>query len=68
MLAYATSKGTVHALTRAMTLDCARDNVRINSLSPGAIKTPLLEVSAQRYVDQGEPRTLDQIMESSRSS
>lgn len=64
VLAYATSKGAVHALTRAMALDCARDNIRVNSVSPGAIKTPLLEVSAQRYVDQGDPRTLVQIMES----
>jgi len=64
VLAYATSKGAVHALTRAMALDCARDNIRVNSVSPGAIKTPLLEVSAQRYVDQGDPRTLDEIMES----
>ncbi len=64
VLAYATSKGAVHALTRAMALDCAKDNIRVNSVSPGAIKTPLLEVSAQRYIDQGDPRSLDEIMES----
>ena len=54
VLAYATSKGAIHALTRAMALDCARDNIRVNSVSPGAVNTPLLEVSARRFLGDGQ--------------
>ena len=38
VLAYATSKGAIHALTRAMAVDCAKDGVRVNSISPGSIR------------------------------
>ena len=34
VLAYATAKGAVHTLTRAMAVDCARDGIRVNSVSP----------------------------------
>ena len=47
VLAYATSKGAVHGLTRAMAVDCARDGVRVNSVSPGSVRTPLLEFAAR---------------------
>jgi NAD(P)-dependent dehydrogenase (short-subunit alcohol dehydrogenase family) len=46
VLAYATAKGAVHAMTRAMAVDCARAGVRVNSVSPGSIRTPLLEFGA----------------------
>ena len=48
VLAYATAKGAVHAMTRAMALDCAAARVRVNSVSPGSIRTPLLEFAAAR--------------------
>ena len=53
VLAYATSKGAIHALTRAMSVDCARDGVRVNSVSPGSIRTPLLEFSARQLTPPG---------------
>jgi meso-butanediol dehydrogenase/(S,S)-butanediol dehydrogenase/diacetyl reductase len=53
VLAYATSKGAIHALTRAMALDCARDNIRVNSISPGSIRTPLLEFAARELTPPG---------------
>lgn len=40
--AYAASKGAVIAMTRTMALDHAKDNIRVNSLCPGSIDTPLL--------------------------
>jgi len=40
--AYATSKGAVHALARAMAADHARDGVRVNILIPGTTRTPLI--------------------------
>jgi NAD(P)-dependent dehydrogenase (short-subunit alcohol dehydrogenase family) len=55
VLAYATTKGALHALTRAMAVDCAKDNVRVNSISPGSIRTPLLEFAAQKIAGEGNP-------------
>jgi len=53
VLAYATSKGAIHALTRAMAVDCARDGVRVNSISPGSIRSPMLEFSARSLTPEG---------------
>lgn len=56
VMAYATSKGAIHAFTRAMAIDCAKDNVRVNSISPGSIRTPLLEFAAQELTPpDGDP-------------
>jgi len=60
VLAYATSKGAVHALTRAMAVDCARDGIRVNSVSPGSIHTPLLEYSAGQLARGG--KTIDEMI------
>jgi NAD(P)-dependent dehydrogenase (short-subunit alcohol dehydrogenase family) len=40
MIAYATSKHAVVAMTRQMSLDYAKHNVRINALCPGWVDTP----------------------------
>jgi meso-butanediol dehydrogenase / (S,S)-butanediol dehydrogenase / diacetyl reductase len=47
--AYATSKGAVHSLTRALALDHAADHIRVNSISPGSIRTPMLARSASHF-------------------
>jgi NAD(P)-dependent dehydrogenase (short-subunit alcohol dehydrogenase family) len=47
--AYATSKGAIHSLTRALALDHAGDNIRVNSISPGSIRTPMLARSAGHF-------------------
>jgi meso-butanediol dehydrogenase/(S,S)-butanediol dehydrogenase/diacetyl reductase len=46
---YATSKGAIHSLTRALALDHAADNIRVNSISPGSIRTPMLARSAGHF-------------------
>ncbi|MCV3205423.1 SDR family oxidoreductase [Mesorhizobium sp. YC-39] len=45
--AYATTKGAIHTLTRALALDHARSGIRVNSVSPGSIRTPILEKAAR---------------------
>lgn len=40
---YAASKGAVVAFARALALDHAKDNIRINVICPGNMMTPLLE-------------------------
>jgi NAD(P)-dependent dehydrogenase (short-subunit alcohol dehydrogenase family) len=49
VVAYAASKGAVHSLTRALALDHAGDNIRVNSISPGSIRTPMLASSAANF-------------------
>jgi NAD(P)-dependent dehydrogenase (short-subunit alcohol dehydrogenase family) len=41
--AYATSKGAIIQLTRAMALDHIGDGVRVNCICPGTIETPLVQ-------------------------
>lgn len=45
---YAASKGAVLALTRAMAIELAPDNVRVNTVLPGAVDTPMLEAGLTR--------------------
>ena len=49
VVAYAASKGGLLSLTRALALDHAADGIRINSVSPGSIRTPMLESSAAHF-------------------
>ena len=56
--AYATSKGAVHSLTRALALDHANDHIRVNSISPGSIRTPMLARSAQHFGPELDAETM----------
>jgi meso-butanediol dehydrogenase/(S,S)-butanediol dehydrogenase/diacetyl reductase len=47
--AYATTKGALHSLTRALALDHAAEHIRVNSISPGSIRTPMLARSAEHF-------------------
>ena len=51
--AYAASKGTLEALTRAMAVDHARQNIRVNSVLPGTVDTPMVRSSAERFRGNG---------------
>ena len=39
---YAASKGGLLALTRSMAIEFAEDNIRVNTILPGAVDTPML--------------------------
>ena len=45
---YAASKGALMALTRAMAIEFAVDDVRVNAILPGAVDTPMLEAGLSR--------------------
>lgn len=47
--AYVASKGAILSLTRALALDYALDGIRVNSISPGSVATPMLELAAQKF-------------------
>ena len=52
--AYATSKGGLLALTRAIAIEFARDNIRVNAILPGAVDTPMLRAGLNRGHLAGE--------------
>ncbi|MEK1890222.1 MAG: SDR family oxidoreductase [Phyllobacterium sp.] len=51
--AYVASKGAIHALTRAMAIDHASAQIRVNSVSPGSVRTPLLAQAALTFDGPG---------------
>lgn len=51
--AYAASKGGLLALTRAMAIEFAPNNVRVNAILPGAVDTPMLRAGFGRGHVQG---------------
>jgi NAD(P)-dependent dehydrogenase (short-subunit alcohol dehydrogenase family) len=53
--AYAASKGGLLALTRAMAIEFAADNIRVNAILPGAVDTPMLRAGLGRgHVGHGD--------------
>lgn len=51
--AYAASKGALTSLTRSIAVDEARYGVRVNSVSPGSVDTPMLRRSADIFSADG---------------
>ncbi len=51
--AYCASKGAVTIMTKAMALDYAKYNIRVNSVNPGTIDTPMLAYEAKA---SGDPK------------
>ncbi|MCG8351042.1 MAG: SDR family oxidoreductase, partial [Chloroflexales bacterium] len=58
--AYAASKGGVLALTRTMALDYAGEGIRVNSVCPGTIDTPLLRHAADLINSQNPQAVLSE--------
>lgn len=56
--AYAASKGGLVALTRALAIEFAPDNIRVNAMLPGAVDTPMLRAGLNRgHVQGGDIQT-----------
>ncbi len=51
--AYAASKGGLLALTRAMAIEFAPNNIRVNAVLPGAVDTPMLRDGMSRGQHSG---------------
>jgi len=47
--AYAASKGALEALARAMAIDHAENNIRVNTVLPGTVDTPMVRSSAELF-------------------
>ena len=51
VVAYTASKGALHAMGRAMAIDEAAHGVRVNTVSPGSVDTPMLRHAAAEWSD-----------------
>jgi len=58
--AYAAAKGAVVNLTRAMALDHAAEGIRVNSVAPGSVETPMLR---REWVEMGGEAEVRHIFE-----
>jgi 3alpha(or 20beta)-hydroxysteroid dehydrogenase len=67
-IAYGTSKWAVRGLTKMAALDVARSGVRINSVHPGAVRTPMAgdlpasAVAGQPIPRIGEPEEISRVV------
>ena len=59
--AYAASKGGMLALTRALAIELAPDNIRVNTILPGAVDTDMLKAGLNR--DHAGGGTTDERLE-----
>lgn len=54
--AYAAAKGGIISFSRQLAVDAAADNVRVNAIAPGSVRTPMTApVYAERGVEDGRP-------------
>ena len=53
-VAYCASKGGVVALARALALDHAKENIRVNAICPGTIHTEMTEALIRAYYPDRE--------------
>ena len=57
VVAYSAAKGALNAMVRAMAIDEAPHGVRVNTVCPGSVDTPMLRASARLFSDGSEPAT-----------
>ena len=56
--AYVATKGAINALTRAMAVDHAHENIRVNAVCPGSIDTPMLRWAVDLFRGDRPPQDL----------
>lgn len=54
LAAYCATKGAVVNLTRAMALDHAQENIRVNCICPGSVETEMIHTAWRNYGDTAE--------------
>jgi NAD(P)-dependent dehydrogenase (short-subunit alcohol dehydrogenase family) len=59
VVAYSASKGAINALTRALAIDLAENQIRVNAVLPGSVDTPMLRDAADLYKGN---KTVDEIV------
>lgn len=59
VVAYAASKGAINSLTRALAIDLADYQIRVNAVLPGSVDTPLLRSAAELFKGK---KSVDEIL------
>jgi len=49
---YAAAKGGVHAMTRVLSRECAKRNIRVNAIAPGVVHTDMVETIPEEVRDE----------------
>lgn len=58
--AYCTSKGAVAAFSRVAAIELAKDNIRVNTVFPGYVRTAILDVAFEKAAEAG--RTKEELL------
>jgi len=61
--AYSASKGALNAFARSVAVDEAQHGIRVNTVCPGSVDTPMLRMAARRFSDgsdDGERRVIEE--------
>jgi NAD(P)-dependent dehydrogenase (short-subunit alcohol dehydrogenase family) len=58
VVAYTASKGAISAMTRAMAVDHAAEGIRVNTIVPGSVDTPMLRASARAIAPDDTDRVI----------
>lgn len=58
MAAYCSSKGAVNLLTKALAVELAPDNIRVNAIAPGLIETPMVLESVKDFEPAEQQRMI----------
>lgn len=66
LAAYCATKGAVHALTRAMACDHGPQGIRVNSICPGYVDTPMLQSFFQGDGSGGDGGTIESLQQAVR--
>ncbi|MEN9735793.1 MAG: hypothetical protein RL129_503 [Actinomycetota bacterium] len=59
VVAYASSKGAINSLTRAIAIDHAEEGIRCNAILPASVDTPMIRASARAFAGD---KTEDEII------
>lgn len=57
-LSYHASKGATHSLTKAVSLELAKDGIRVNSVHPGIVMTPMVEAAIDEETKRFKESTI----------
>ena len=60
VVAYTASKGAISAMTRAMAVDYAAEGIRVNTVVPGSVDTPMLRASARAIAPDDTDRVISE--------